>query len=273
MSIATFIPQVWEAALMKNFYEHSIVNTITTKPTKIEGNKIIFNRISKVAINDYTGNVTYPDLETTKVELPMDIKKLYSFSVDDVDAVQAAGDIMGPAMQDSASGIQQEIDRLVLAEALSNKSNAITKAAGENIYDVIVNLNMALNKKRVPKTGRYIVINAEALADLEKDARFTHEYTLLENGLMEGARVKGIQLIFSEELNYDEKIKDSKEAVLLLHTSAIGYGSQLQTTEAMRLENKFADGVRSLQVCGCKTLRPEAIAFYAKAASTDTTGK
>lgn len=270
MSVANFIPQVWEAALMKNFYEHSIVNTITTKPTKIEGNKIIFNRISSIEVSDYdpATSLTYPAIDTTKVELPMDIKKRFTFSVDDVDAIQAAGDIMGPAIEDAASRMQEAIDKLVLNEALSNTGAAVTKASGENIYDVIVNLNMALNKKKVPKTGRYIVINAEALANLEKDARFTHEYTLLENGLMEGARVKGIQLIFSEELNAGE------EAVLLLHTSAIGYGSQLQKTEAIRLESKFADAVRGLQVCGCKTLRPEAIAFYAKAKATeDQTGK
>ncbi len=269
MSVATFIPQVWEAALMKNFYEHSIVNIITTKPTKIEGDKIIYNRVGDIKIDDYVAGQTidYPAVDTSKVELPMDIKKKFRFSVNDVDAVQAAGDIMGPFMEKAACEMQEEIDKLVLDEALSNTGAAVAKASGENVYDVIVNLNMALNKKKVPKTGRYIVVNAEALADLEKDSRFTHEYTLLENGLIEGARVKGVQLIFSEELN------EGREAVLLLHTSAIGYGLQLQKTEAIRLESDFADGVRGLQVCGCKTLRPEALAFYAKAKPASETGK
>ena len=34
---------------------------------------------------------------------------------------------------------------------------------------------------------------------------------------------------------------------------------QLEETEAMRLQNAFADGVRGLQVCGVKTLREEAV--------------
>lgn len=267
MSVATFIPQVWEAALMKNFYEHSIVNTITTRPTKIEGNKIIFNKVSDVAINDYAGSVSFADLTTSKVELPMDTKKYFAFKVDDVDAVQAAGDLIGPHMEEAANKLQEAIDKKVLDEALSNTGAAVAKAAGENVYDVIVNLNMALNKKKVPKTGRYAVINAEALADLEKDARFTHEYAILENGIIEGGKVKGIQLIFSEELN------EGREAVLLLHTSALGYGAQLQKTEALRLEGSFSDGVRGLHVCGCETLRPEALAFYAKAKPTGDTGK
>ena len=259
MSVANFIPQVWEAALMKNFYERSIVNTITTRPTKIEGNKIIFNKVSDVGINDYAGTVNFEGLTTSKVELPMDTKKYFAFKVDDVDAVQAAGDLIGPHMEEAANKLQEAVDKKVLGEALSNVGAKIAKGAGENVYDVIVNLNMALNKKKVPKAGRFAVINAEALADLEKDARFTREYTILENGIVEGGKVKGVQLIFSEELN------EGKEAALLLHTSAIGYGAQLQETEALRLQDSFADGVRGLLVCGCETLRPEALAFYAKA--------
>ena len=33
----------------------------------------------------------------------------------------------------------------------------------------------------------------------------------------------------------------------------------LEETEAMRLQNSFADGVRGLQVDGVKTLRPDAV--------------
>ena len=35
--------------------------------------------------------------------------------------------------------------------------------------------------------------------------------------------------------------------------------AKLQETEAMRLQNAFADGVRGLQVCGVKTLRDDAV--------------
>ena len=50
----------------------------------------------------------------------------------------------------------------------------------------------------------------------------------------------------------------------LLHKSAIGFGTQLQETEAMRLESDFADGIRGLQVAGAKTLRPKAVVKYVK---------
>ena len=43
MAVTNFIPQIWEARLLAKFHERSITDLITTAPTKVEGNKIIFN--------------------------------------------------------------------------------------------------------------------------------------------------------------------------------------------------------------------------------------
>ena len=255
MAITNFIPTIWEARLMAKFHERSVAEVITTAPTKIEGNKIVFNKVSDVAIKDYEGSVSFDDLTTSKVELPLDIKKYWAFKVDDVDAVQAAGNLIDPHVSEAAFGLQEATDAAVFAEALKT-SNEVT---GEKAYDIIVKANTQLNKNKVPKADRYIVINAEVLEDLQLDSRFTEHYTILENGIMEGAKINGVQLVFSEELN------GGSYAIVALHKSAIGFGKQLQETEAMRLQNAFADGVRGLQVCGTKILREEAIVKCVKA--------
>lgn len=249
MAVTNFIPQIWEARLMAKFHERSVGEIITTAPTKIEGNKIIFNKVSDIALKDYEGSVSFDDLTTSKVELPLDIKKYWAFKVDDVDAVQAAGALIDPHVAEAGYGLQEATDKLILDEALKT-SNTVT---GEKAYDVIVKANTQLNKNRVPKSERYVIVNAEALEELHLDPRFTANYTILENGVIEGAKINGVQLIFSEELNGGEF------AIVALHKSAIGFGKQLEETEAMRLQNAFADGVRGLQVCGVKTLREEAV--------------
>ena len=249
MAVTNFIPQIWEARLMAKFHERSVGQLITTAPTKIEGNKIIFNKVSDIALKDYEGSVSFDDLTTSKVELPMDVKKYWAFKVDDVDAVQAAGNLIDPHVAEAGFGLQEATDKLILDEALKT-SHTVT---GEKAYDVIVKANTQLNKHKVPKADRYVVVNAEALEELHLDARFTANYTILENGVIEGAKINGVQLIFSEELNGGEF------AIVALHKSAIGFGKQLEETEAMRLQNAFADGVRGLQVCGVKTLREEAV--------------
>ena len=249
MAVTNFIPQVWEARLMAKFHERSVGQLITTAPTKIEGNKIIFNKVSDIALKDYEGSVSFDDLTTSKVELPMDVKKYWAFKVDDVDAVQAAGALIDPHVAEAGYGLQEATDKLILDEALKT-SNAVT---GEKAYDIIVKANTQLNKHKVPKAERFAIVNAEALEELHLDARFVANYTVLENGIIEGAKINGVQLVFSEELNGGEF------AIVVLHKSAIGFGKQLEETEAMRLQNAFADGVRGLQVCGVKTLREEAV--------------
>ena len=255
MAVTNFIPQIWEARLLAKFHERSIADIITTSPTKVEGNKVIFNKVSDVAINPYSGTVNFEDLTTSKVELTLDNKNYWAFKVDDVDAVQSAGDLIDPHVEEAGYGLQEATDKFVLTEALKT-SNTVSKAGDEKAYDLIVKANTFLNKKKVPKAQRFAVINAEVLEDLQLDARFTLQYTILENGIIEGANINGTQLVFSEELN------DGSFAIVVLHKSAIGYAKQLEETEAMRLQNSFADGIRGLQVDGVKTLREEAIVKY-----------
>ena len=249
MAVTNFIPQIWEARLMAKFHERSVGQLITTAPTKIEGNKIIFNKVSDIALKDYEGSVSFDDLTTSKVELPMDVKKYWAFKVDDVDAVQAAGNLIDPHVAEAGYGLQEATDKLILDEALKTSHTV----EGEKAYDVIVKANTQLNKHKVPKAERFAIVNAEALEELHLDARFVANYTVLENGIIEGAKINGVQLVFSEELN------EGNFAIVALHKSAIGFGKQLEETEAMRLQNAFADGVRGLQVCGVKTLREEAV--------------
>ena len=255
MAVTNFIPQIWEARLLAKFHERSITDLITTAPTKVEGNKVIFNHVSDVSINAYEGTVNFEDLTTSKVELPLDHKNYWAFKVDDVDAVQSAGDLIDPHVEEAGYGLQEATDKYVLTEALKT-SNTVSKGASDKAYDLIVKANTALNKKKVPKANRFAVINAEVLEELNLDARFTANYTILENGIIEGGDINGTKLIFSEELN------GGSFAIVVLHKSAIGYAKQLEETEAMRLQNSFADGIRGLQVDGVKTLREEAIVKY-----------
>src|SRR5690242_1537525 len=114
MSVSTFIPTIWEARLMANFHKRSIADLITTTPTKIEGNKIIFNRVGAVNVKDYNGTIEWDDTNPSKVEINMDQQKYFAFKVDDVDAVQAAGDLIDPHTQEAGAVLQETVDTFVL---------------------------------------------------------------------------------------------------------------------------------------------------------------
>ncbi|MDA2474612.1 hypothetical protein PDN47_26595 [Bacillus cereus] len=263
MSVATFIPTIWEARLMANFHKRSIADLITTKPAKIEGNKIIFNRVGAVNVKDYSGSVEWDDTNPSKVEINMDQKKYFAFKVDDVDAVQAAGDLIDPHTQEAGSVLQETVDTFVLGlytgahkDNVIGTDSAAIELSPKNAYDYIVDLNTTLNMKKVPKTDRFTIINSQVLGLLSKDDRFTKQPVILENGVVEGQVINGSQIVVSEEIHNTS----GKYKILALHKSGIGHGKQLNETEAQRLQNSFADGVRGLMVYGAGVLRSESLA-------------
>jgi len=263
MAITSFIPQVWEAKLLTNFRKASVAELVTTAPTKIEGNKIIFNRIGASTLKDYNGSIVWDEVTTTPIELNMDQKKYFAISVDDVDAVQAAGDVLDTVTEDEAMAAKEVMDSYVLGlytdvdadNTIGDDTNPVTLDK-TNVYDYIVDLGTKLSKKKVPNSNRFVVINAEVLGLLSKDDRFTSNPTVLENGVVEGQKINNMQVVVSEEIpNVNGKLK-----IIALHKSAIGFGKQIENTEAIRLQNAFADGVRGLFVYGAGVLRPEAMA-------------
>ncbi|MRB24087.1 hypothetical protein GH839_24875 [Bacillus thuringiensis] len=263
MSVATFIPTIWEARLMANFHKRSIADLITTQPAKIEGNKIIFNRVGAVNVKDYSGSVEWDDTNPSKVEINMDQKKYFAFKVDDVDAVQAAGDLIDPHTQEAGSVLQETVDKFVLGlytgahkDNVIGTDSAAIELSPKNAYDYIVDLNTTLNMKKVPKTDRFTIINSQVLGLLSKDDRFTKQPVILENGVVEGQVINGSQIVVSEEIHNTS----GKYKILALHKSGIGHGKQLNETEAQRLQNSFADGVRGLMVYGAGVLRSESLA-------------
>lgn len=263
MSVQSFIPTVWQARLLANFHKTSVAEVITTPPTEVKGGKAVFNRVGAVTVKDYTGTVSWDELNTTPVELTYDQKKYFAFSVHDIDKVQAAGDLVDSHTQEASATLKETIDSYILSlytavDADNTIGDDTTPVALDklNVYDYIVDLGTRLSAKKVPMANRFVVVNAQVLGLLSKDDRFTRNPVVLENGVVEGQKINGMQVVVSEEIpNVNGKLK-----IMALHQSAIGYGKQIDSIEAMRLQNSFSDGIRGLAVYGATVLRPEAMA-------------
>lgn len=263
MSVNTFLKTVWEARLLEQYSKASIAEVITTPPTNIEGKTMKFNKAGAVEIKDYTGAVNWDEVATSAVDVNMDQKKYFAFKVDDVDAIQAAGNLVDGHVANAAAGLNEETDSYVLGLYTNAHTDnvigsdaepvALTKA---NVYDYIVDLGTKLSKKKAPKTDRYVTVNAEVLGLLSKDDRFTRNPQVLDNGVVEGQKINGMQVVQSEELAE----VDGKLHIVANHKGAIGYGKQVDEMEALRLESSIADGVRGLTVYGASVIRPEGVA-------------
>lgn len=258
MSVESFKPTLWEGALIANFHSLSIADVLATPPSDIKGNKVTFNRVAAGTLKDYTGTVEWADINTTPVDMVFDKKKYFAFALDDVDKVQTKGDVMAATTKEHSAVLSEAYDKDFFAALLAGttmkigSSSAKKKVTPVNAYDFIVDLGTMLSKKKVPKVNRFVTVNADYLGLLSKDKRFTDNPKVLENGIVEGQVINGMQVMCSEEL--------PANVILASHKSAIGAAKQIEEMEAMRLQNKFADGIRGLCVYGHKVLRDDASA-------------
>lgn len=258
MSVENFKPTLWEGALLANFHSLSIADVLATPPSDIKGNKVTFNRVAAGTLKDYTGTVEWADINTTPVDMVFDKKKYFAFALDDVDKVQTKGDVMAATTKEHSAVLSEAYDKDFFAALLAGTtmkigtSSAKKKVTPVNAYDFIVDLGTMLSKKKVPKVNRFVTVNADYLGLLSKDKRFTDNPKVLENGIVEGQVINGMQVMCSEEL--------PANVILASHKSAIGAAKQIEEMEAMRLQDKFADGIRGLCVYGHKVLREDASA-------------
>lgn len=258
MSVESFKPTLWEGALIANFHSLSIADVLATPPSDIKGNKVTFNRVAAGTLKDYTGTVEWADINTTPVDMVFDKKKYFAFALDDVDKVQTKGDVMAATTKEHSAVLSEAYDKDFFAALLAGTtmkigtSSAKKKVTSVNAYDFIVDLGTMLSKKKVPKVNRFVTVNADYLGLLSKDKRFTDNPKVLENGIVEGQVINGMQVMCSEEL--------PANVILASHKSAIGAAKQIEEMEAMRLQDKFADGIRGLCVYGHKVLREDASA-------------
>ncbi len=258
MAVDNFKPTLWEGALLANFHSVSIADVLATQPAEIKGSKVIFNRIAGGTLKDYEGSVDWDEIDTTPVEMTFDKKKYFAFALDDVDKVQLKADVMTTTTKEHSAVLAETYDKDFFAALLAGtklligSSSSKKKVTPANAYDYIVDLGTMLSKKKVPKVNRFVTVNADYLGLLSKDKRFTDNPRVLENGVVEGQTINGMQVMCSEEL--------PANVVIANHKSAIGAAKQINEMEAMRLQSKFADGIRGLCVYGDKVLRDDASA-------------
>lgn len=262
MSIASYKQSLWETAILESYKGISVADLVTKKPSRVDGAKAIFNTASLTnGLQDYSGTVSFEGANTAAIELLFNKSKYFAFSVDDVDKAQAAGDVMLPLTNEMAYSIKKNIDTAILAEAVSGAKSAnvigsvATKksvATASDAYNFIVDLGTKLDNNDVPEVGRFVVAPSEFVNLLAKDTRVIDNSQVLANGVVQGMEVNGMQVIKSNNV--------AANTVVALHSSAVGYGKQIDKIEAMRLQDSFSDGIRGLVNYGVKTLQPEGIA-------------
>lgn len=266
MSVKNFIPTLWSARLLANLDKKLVyanaVNRDYEGEIKKFGDTVKINKMGNVTVKDYLdGKIEDPEeLSSEQTILTIDQAKYFNFKVDDVDKAQSNITIVDKGMDRASYAIQDVIDQFIAAfvkDAAIKMGSASTPIEIDvsNAYDTLVDLGVKLDEKNVPRAGRFVVLPPFYLGLLSKDSRFTKEYKILENGVVEGATVAG----FSLRMSNNVPVTAGKYSIMAGTDMAISFAGQVTEIEAYRPEKSFADAMKGLYVYGAKVVQPDCL--------------
>ena len=267
MTLKNFIPQIWSARLLanldKNLVYANVVNRDYEGEIKKFGDTVKINQIGNVTVKDYKGGVIEDpeELDSKQTTLTIDQAKYFNFKVDDVDKAQANVILVDKGMGRASYSIQDEIDKFVaglVKEAkikIGNTGKPI-EIAVSNAYDTLVDLGVELDNKNVPRVGRFVVLPPFYLGLLSKDPRFTKDFKILENGVVDGATVSGFKILMSNNVPFSA----SNYSIMAGTDMAISFAGQVTEVEAYRPEKSFSDAMKGLYVFGAKVVQADCLA-------------
>lgn len=284
MAVTNFIPEIWNAQMLLDFREAATAAALANRTYEGDarvGNTVKITSAVDVSIFDYTigegngGTTGSPKARTTAAEavsdsgqeLLIDQEKNFDFYVDDIDRRQAAGS-MDAYTRSAGLGMAEDADKFLLnlahANALAaNKldGSGSAPADADDAWDILRDLRKTLNKLSVPLDQRVAFVNAEfAALLLGAESKITSVDTSGDGrGLRDGTlgRILGFRVIETENL---PEVDDPQ--VVALYTPTLAFVSQINETEALRAQDKFADRLRGLHVYGAKVIRPKAVATW-----------
>lgn len=269
MSVQNFIPKLWSARLLANLDKSLVfknfVNTDYEGEIQNLGDSVVINQFGDVTIKDYTGaDIDNPEEVTSATQtLLIDQALYYNYKVNDIDAAQANIELVDKAQERAAYALGDKVDQKIAALVTGAGTTVGTLLAPisitkDNAYDKLVDLGVILDEKNIARVGRKIVLPAWYLGLLSKDSRFTTNYKILEDGVVEGAVVGGFQLYMSNNI-----VRDTTDTGIYKipagTNQAISFAGQVVETEAYRPEKNFADAVKGLYGYGLKVVEPKAL--------------
>lgn len=283
MSVASFIPSIWNANMLLAFRENAIAANLVNREYEgdaTKGNTVKVNSATAVTIYDYkvgaaAGGSTSATARTTaahavsstSVDLLIDQEKNFDFYVDDIDRAQAAGS-MGVFTTSAGQGLAEDADKFILSAistaatlvrtGTGSDSTPLAITTGDQAWDVVRDLRKKLNKNLVPVGNRVLVVNAEFEALLlSASSKLTAVDTsgspaALRDGSL--GRLLGFDVYTSENMP-----EVTKAAALAWYKPAYAFVDQIAETEALRANDRFADRLRGLHVYGGKAVRTSGI--------------
>ena len=268
MGLDTYVPSLWAPALLEPLYKSQVfasaVNRNYEGMIRQMGDSVRINEIGSVTISDYSkyGSLTWQELTTAQKTLLIDQAKSFSFAIDDIDAVQAAGkDSMSKAMANAAYGIADEIDQHIAGLYTdAGITLTATTATTTNALSWIADAAQELNEANAPTAGRIMILPPAMITKLLLTVSGGVSTDAVPKVFDDGTLVNGyVGNIYGFNILMSNNVQESSSGVyqpLFMTREAISFAGQLTKMKAVEREDYFDEGMKGLYVYGSKVVRP-----------------
>ena len=269
MSITNFIPELWNATLMDVFEKSHVFGRVCRcaidAPITKKGDTVHITGLGDIDVGNYTGaDITLQDLDDAGLTMVIDQAKYFNFVVDDVDALQAEGNIMSEATRKAGYKLKDTADiflRTMLAAGAGLSTTAQGTMTTTLIISSVAEMALALDEKNVPSDMQWVAIPMWASTKL------------LLAGIVHAQDLKGNINGFVTNLLGPDIYKSNNvgaTAPLAGSYGAAAYAEQIIKTEAYKPEKRFGDALKGLHVYGGKVVKPNELVLGSWTESLET---
>jgi len=263
MSVQNFVPELWSAKLLlanqKNQVFRKVCNSNYQGEINQKGDRVKVNSLGAITVDDYdksSTTITYSDLTSASQWVVLDQANYWSVQVHDADAAQSNIDLMNAAIADASYRMSDKADQFIAA--FYSQAGCATSSANvnsENVLETIAEAGRRLTDEHCPTQGRWMVVPPWFLLKLQ--LAFISNSVVSEKPLIDGSvtRVLGFDILVSPNI----KTSSTTNYIMAGTMEAMTYVEGIVKVEAMRLEGKFADGIRGLQVYGGQVVKGDCL--------------
>ena len=280
MAIANALPEVWAAALLRNFSEQAVWAALSrdfSGDVSEYGKTLHINRITgTITVRSYVAGTDLEKAEAPDdegVTLALDQHQYFNIKIPDVERLQARAEAFTEWRRQAMEKITNQFDRYVYGQFNAGWDDAGTDRTRFSYTKTPATVNAAwraglvaegfkivrkMDEAKWPVDQRWMVMTTEVKAHL-LDYLVIDKATLGAGAMIDGAlqnaalsNLFGCRVIMDPQL--PTAAAENNPYMLFGTPGAIGHAVQLESLEFYRPESDFADAIKSLWIYGSARL-------------------
>ncbi|MBR6593901.1 MAG: hypothetical protein IKK83_01775 [Clostridia bacterium] len=268
------IEKIIAAEILRTNEDNLLANTICytdfSGDIKNAGDSVTFVGLSEPSVYDYTGEVTYEDIDDAATTLYINQDKAFSFKVKDIEELRSSVGLKDSQTKRASYNLKSQVDSYVFSlYTQAGTQLGSLEATPANVLQAIAEMKQVLEEKNVPDGRIWIVVPPFIKTKLLlAGVKFSVNQGINGTGSTGFTDELGCDIYVSNHLATDEA---GNTFMLAGSYSSIAYAEQILETQVIdRLEDSFDTAVRGRIVFGAKVIRPdELVAMPARDGNND----